>query len=123
MRTLICVAFIAFLTGCRRDEQAYVQRTVTSVGTTTLLAEAARLASDHPDKQGFPVDPSILPPSFRAFAPVETLRYDRSFFIVTARSLQHRIGVLVQPLDYPEPTNSPSATHTKLAPGIYFCST
>ncbi len=123
MRSLICVAIFALLAGCRRDEQAYVQRTVTSIGATTLLADAARLASSQPDEVGEPVDPKMLPASFRAFAPVETWRYGRSFFIVTARWFQHRVGVLVQPLDYPEPTNSPIATHTKLATGIYYCST
>jgi hypothetical protein len=122
MRALILIFLTLLVAGCQRDEEAYIRRTVLSVGPTKLLADAARLASEHPDRQGFPVAPSILPASFSAFAPVETRRYDRSFLVVTARWQQHRVGVLVQPLDYPEPKSVGNDRHIKLAPGIYFYS-
>ena len=122
MRILIGIVLISLLAGCRRNEQNYVRQKVTSVGAATLLADAARLAAAHPDKQGYPVDPSILPASFLAFEPVETWRSDHSFLIVTARHLQHRTGIRVQPLSYPEPTSVGNDRHIKLAPGIYFYS-
>jgi hypothetical protein len=122
MRTLLLISVALAFAGCRRDEEAYVKRTVDSVGATTLLADAARRASEHADEALSPIDPSSLPASFLAFNPVETLRSEDSFFIVTARWVQHRVGVYVQPLHYPEPENRSRWRRVKIAPGIYFFS-
>jgi hypothetical protein len=122
MRFIVVFVFVLGFMGCRRDEEAYVRRTVNSVGATTLLADAARLASEHTAAADptIPLDASLLPASFRAFAPVETLRYDRSFLIVTARSFQHRVGVFIQPFPHPEPKGVGNDRYVRIAPCIYF---
>ena len=51
---------------------------------------------------------------------METRRYDEAFLIVIRRHLQHRVGVLVQPVHYREPQNVGNARHVKIAPGIYY---
>jgi hypothetical protein len=122
MRTLLLIALALVFTGCHRDEEAYVRRTVNSVGASALLADAAHRASERSDETLSPINPSSLPASFIAFKPVETLRVADSFFIITARWVQHRVGVYVQPLTYPEPENGGHWRHVKLAPGVYFVS-
>ena len=122
MRALVVVyscAAIA-LSGCKRSEEASVRETVATVTPTTLLSEAATLAAANKDKPGFPVDPSSLPSSFRAFSPVEIWRYDDAFNIVTSRHFQHRVGAFVQPLRYPEPKAIGNDRYVKIAPGIYY---
>jgi hypothetical protein len=106
--------------GCKRNEESFVRSIVTSIGPATLLSDAAALAAQPAPKNGMPESVASLPASFRAFAPVETWRDGQQFLIVTARHLQHRVGVVIQPLSYPEPTNSGDSRYVRIAPGIYF---
>src|SRR5688500_10449395 len=110
----------AALVGCKRDEEAYVRRVVASVGAPTLVSDAAALASAPAGTPGHPEPPSSLPVSFRAFRPVETWRHDSQFVIVTARHMQHRVGIAVQPTNYPEPQSVGGSPYTRIAPDIYY---
>jgi hypothetical protein len=106
--------------GCKRNEETYVRSIVSSVGPSTLLADAATLAARPAPKDGSPEAAASLPASFRAFAPVETWRYGQQIVIVTARHLQHRVGVAIQPIGHPEPTSVGGSRYVRIAPGIYF---
>ena len=121
MRFLIPLLFaLMALTGCKRNEEAFVRSIVSSVGSATLLGDAATLAAKPASKAGSPEPASSLPASFREFAPVETWRDGQQFTIVTARHLQHRVGVIIQPIDHPEPTSDGDIRYVRIAPGIYF---
>ena len=121
VRFLIPLLLAAFaLSGCKRNEEAYLRSIVASVGPAKLVSDAATLASQPDTNEGFPVPESSLPASFRAFAPVETLRYGQQYIIVTSRFLQHRVGVAVQPVDYPQPIAVGNDRYIRIAPGVYF---
>ena len=121
MRLLIPLLLaVITLTGCKRNEEAFVRSVVSSVGPAILLGDAAILASQPATKEGFPEPASVLPASFHAFAPIETWRYGQQIVIDTARHLQHRVGVVIQPVNHPEPTNGGGSRYVRIAPGIYF---
>ena len=116
MRFFIPLLFtLITLTGCRSNKEANVRLIVSSVGAATLVSDAANLA-----RQPAPEDGSPESISFRAFNPIETWRYGQQFIIVTERHLQHRVGVAIQPIDHPEPTNIGGSRYVWIAPGIYF---
>ena len=121
VRFLLPLLFaLMVLTGCKRNEEAFVRSIVTSIGPATLRSDATALAAQPAPKNGMPESAASLPISFRAFSPVETWRDGQQFLIVTARHLQHRVGVVIQPIGYPEPTSGGDSRYVRIAPGIYF---
>jgi hypothetical protein len=119
------LAFAALcLSGCKRNEEAFVRGVVSSVGSAQLVKDASTLAAstEEPTDGRLPQNVA-LPKSFRAFSPIYTLRFGALFMLVTKTGFaEHKVGVAVQPIADGHPKGVGSLIFTQIAPGVYYFS-
>jgi hypothetical protein len=124
VRPLLLLTAVFLFAGCERDVRPEAERTLQSIGVTTLRREAATFYKDFftaPEGRYFVPNVDKCPPSFRSFNPIRVRAYPDGFAIALDESHGVEQGLYVVPLSMDDqPRAGRSAEFEKIAEGVYW---